>query len=67
MRKYKTIQVKKETHELLQKYCNEHGHSMSWLIHKMITDIVGIPKPTENAMRSIPKVPSNERFNGTVT
>lgn len=38
MKKYKMLQIKEETHILLQKYCKEHGHSMSGLIHKMICD-----------------------------
>ena len=38
MRKYKTIQVKQKTHELLQTYCNERGYKMSWLVDQMIKE-----------------------------
>lgn len=34
--KYTTIQIKKETHELLKDYCEEHGHSISRLIEVLI-------------------------------
>ena len=43
MKKYKSLRLKEETHTLLQNYCKEHGCSMSWLVHKMISE------------RSIPK------------
>ena len=36
MRKYTTIQIKKETHELLQDYCKEHGYKISGLVESMI-------------------------------
>ena len=34
--KYTTIQIKKETHERLKQYCEEHGHSITRLIEVMI-------------------------------
>ena len=43
MKKYKMIQVKEETHSLLQNYCKENGYTMSGLVHKLIIE------------RSIPK------------
>jgi len=36
MRKYTTIQIKKETHELLQDYCKEHGYKLSGLVETLI-------------------------------
>jgi len=36
MRKYTTIQIKKETHELLQEYCKEHGYKLSGLVESLI-------------------------------
>ena len=36
MRKYTTIQIKKETHELLQGYCKEHGYKLSGLVETLI-------------------------------
>ena len=34
--KYTTIQIKKETHELLQSYCKEHGSKISGLVDTLI-------------------------------
>jgi len=50
MRKYTTIQIKKETHELLQEYCKEHGYKLSGLVETLIKQRVGTPKP-ENVLR----------------
>jgi len=36
MRKYTTIQIQKETHELLQEYCKEHGYKLSGLVESLI-------------------------------
>ena len=46
MRKYTTIQIKKETHVLLQEYCKEHGYKLSGLVESLIKQKVGTPKPT---------------------
>ncbi len=43
--KYTTIQIKKETHELLQDYCKEHGFKLSGLVESMIKQRVSQPKP----------------------
>ena len=52
MKKYKMIQVKEETHTLLQKYCNEHGCSISWLVNHMINEKIGKPVPIlKNVLR----------------
>jgi len=45
MRKYTTIQIKKETHELLQGYCKEHGYKLSGLVETLIKQKVSTPKP----------------------
>ena len=50
MRKYTTIQIKKETHELLQGYCKEHGYKLSGLVETLIKQRVGTPKP-DNILR----------------
>ena len=50
MNKYTTIQIKKETHELLQEYCKEHGYKLSGLVENLIKQRVGAPKPT-NVLR----------------
>jgi hypothetical protein len=46
--KYTTIQIKKETHILLQDYCKEHGFKLSGLIESMINQRINpkVEKPT---------------------
>ena len=39
------LQIKKETHELLQEYCKEHGFKLSGLVEFMIKQRVSQPKP----------------------
>jgi len=48
--KYTTIQIKKETHELLQEYCKEHGYKLSGLIEKLVLQKIQTPKP-QNVLR----------------
>jgi hypothetical protein len=48
--KYTTVQIKKETHELLQEYCKEHGYKLSGLIETLIKQKIQTPKPT-NVLR----------------
>jgi hypothetical protein len=43
--KYTTIQIKKETHELLQDYCKEHGFKLSGLVESLIKQRVSHPRP----------------------
>ena len=50
MNKYTTIQIKKETHILLQEYCKEHGYKLSGLVETLIKQKVVTPKP-ENILR----------------
>lgn len=50
MRKYTTIQIKKETHELLQGYCKEHGYKLSGLVETLIKQRIDKSKPT-NVLR----------------
>lgn len=44
MNKYTTIQIKKETHELLQQYCKERGYKLSGLVESLIMQRVTLPK-----------------------
>jgi len=44
MRKYTTIQIQKETHELLQDYCKEHGYKLSGLVESLIKQRCNPPK-----------------------
>jgi hypothetical protein len=48
--KYTTIQIKKETHELLHEYCKEHGFKLSGLVESLIKQRVNQPKP-QNVLR----------------
>ena len=50
MKKYTTLQIKKDTHELLQEYCKKHGYKLSGLVESLIKQKVGNPKP-ENVLR----------------
>jgi len=43
--KYAMLQIKKETHELLQDYCKEHGFKLSGLVESLIKQRVLQPKP----------------------
>ena len=42
--KYTTIQIKKETHELLQEYCKERGYKLSGLVESLIMQRITLPK-----------------------
>jgi hypothetical protein len=42
---YAMLQIKKETHEILKKYCEEHGFKMGSLVENLIRKHVGIEKP----------------------
>jgi hypothetical protein len=41
---YTTIQIKKETHILLQEYCKEHGYKLSGLVESLINHRITPPK-----------------------
>lgn len=46
MSNYTTIQIKKETHAILQEYCKEHGYKLSGLVESLIKQRIGnLPKP----------------------
>jgi hypothetical protein len=52
--KYAMLQIKKETHELLKEYCEEHGFKMGSLVENLIKKHVGVTKQhTKNALPSI--------------
>ena len=50
--KYSMLQIKKETHELLKKYCEEHGFKMGSLVENLIKKHVGVPKPQAGVLRA---------------
>lgn len=41
---YSMLQIKKETHTLLKKYCEEHGFKMGSLVENLIRKHIGIDK-----------------------
>ena len=50
--KYTTIQIKKETHELLKKYCEEHGFKMGSLVENLIKKHIGVSKPQSVVLKA---------------
>ena len=50
--KYAMLQIKKETHELLKDYCEEHGFKMSSLVDKLIKKHIGISNSDMNVLRA---------------
>ena len=55
--KYAMLQIKKETHELLKGYCEEHGFKMGSLVENLIKKHIGIPK-IQNGMLKADKIKS---------
>jgi hypothetical protein len=55
--KYAMLQIKKETHELLKGYCEEHGFKMGSLVENLIKKHVGVPK-TQNGVLKADKIKS---------
>jgi len=49
--KYAMLQIKKETHELLKEYCEEHGFKMGSLVENLIKKHVGVNKPSVNVLK----------------
>lgn len=45
MKNYTAIQIKKETHALLQEYCKERGYTLSGLVESLIKQRINQPKP----------------------
>jgi hypothetical protein len=50
--KYSMLQIKKETHELLKQYCEEHGFKMGSLVENLIKKHVGVTKPQAGVLRA---------------
>lgn len=50
--KYAMLQIKKETHELLKEYCEEHGFKMGSLVENLIKKHIGVPKPKNSVLVS---------------
>jgi hypothetical protein len=50
--KYAMLQIKKETHELLKEYCEEHGFKMGSLVENLIKKHVGVTKPHASTLKA---------------
>jgi hypothetical protein len=50
--KYAMLQIKKETHELLKEYCEEHGFKMGSLVENLIKKHVGVTKPQASTLKA---------------
>lgn len=50
--KYSMLQIKKETHELLKNYCEEHGFKMGSLVENLIKKHVGVPKIQNGVLKA---------------
>jgi inactivated superfamily I helicase len=50
--KYAMLQIKKDTHELLKEYCEEHGFKMGSLVENLIKKHIGISKPQSGVLLS---------------
>jgi hypothetical protein len=50
--KYAMLQIKKETHELLKGYCEEHGFKMGSLVENLIKKHIGVPKIQNGVLKA---------------
>jgi len=50
--KYAMLQIKKETHELLKTYCEEHGFKMGSLVENLIKKHIGFTKPQSGVLKA---------------
>lgn len=50
--KYAMLQIKKETHELLKTYCEEHGFKMGSLVENLIKKHIGVTKPVSGVLKA---------------
>jgi hypothetical protein len=50
--KYAMLQIKKETHELLKDYCEEHGFKMGSLVENLIKKHIGVTKPQVGVLKA---------------
>ena len=50
--KYSMLQIKKETHELLKNYCEEHGFKMGSLVENLIKKHIGVPKIQNGVLKA---------------
>lgn len=46
------LQIKKDTHEMLKTYCEEHGFKMGSLVENLIKKHIGIVKPNVSILKA---------------
>lgn len=46
------LQIKKETHELLKNYCEEHGFKMGSLVENLIKKHIGVTKTPSSVLKA---------------
>lgn len=50
--KYAMLQIKKDTHEILKQYCEEHGFKMGSLVENLIKKHIGVVKTQSNVLKA---------------
>ncbi len=50
--KYAMLQIKKDTHEVLKQYCEEHGFKMGSLVENLIKKHIGVPKIQNGVLKA---------------
>jgi hypothetical protein len=50
--KYAMLQIKKDTHEMLKTYCEEHGFKMGSLVENLIKKHIGVTKQTVSILKA---------------
>jgi hypothetical protein len=50
--KYAMLQIKKDTHELLKTYCEEHGFKMGSLVENLIKKHIGVTKTQPTILKA---------------
>jgi hypothetical protein len=50
--KYAMLQIKKDTHEMLKTYCEEHGFKMGSLVENLIKKHIGVNKQTVSILKA---------------
>ena len=46
------LQIKKDTHEMLKTYCEEHGFKMGSLVENLIKKHIGVNKQTVSILKA---------------
>lgn len=60
--KYAMLQIKKETHELLKTYCEEHGFKMGSLVENLIKKHIGVSKPQSGVLKADKVMIKNQSY-----